>query len=126
FPGYTALLPVIGAALFIHYGSHERVSGVYWWASLKPSTRMGDWSYAIYLWHWPLIILASYQLEPFLWPHKLGLILITFLLSAASQKLIEDPLRRAKPFKVPKRAFTLMASNMAIIAAVTFLLPQVL
>lgn len=126
FPGYTALLPVIGAALFIRYGSHERASGVYWWASLKPSTRMGDWSYAIYLWHWPLIILASYQLEPFLWPHKLGLILITFLLSAASQKLIEDPLRRAKPFKVPKRAFTLMASNMAIIAAVTFLLPQVL
>lgn len=126
FPGYTALLPVIGAALFIRYGSHDRVSGIYWWASLKPSTRMGDWSYAIYLWHWPLIILASYHLDPFLWPHKLGLILITLMLSAVSQKLIEDPLRRARPFKVPARAFTLMASNMAIIAAVIVLLPQTL
>src|SRR5699024_7436564 len=83
--------------------------------------RMGDWSYAIYLWHWPLIIVATYQIEPFTWPYKLGVIALTFLLSAASQRLIEDPLRHAKPFKIPKRAFTLMASNMAIIAALTSL-----
>lgn len=126
FPGYTALLPVIGAALFIRYGSHNPGTGVYWWASLKPSVRMGDWSYAIYLWHWPLIIVATYQLESFLWFQKLVIIVVTFVLSAASQKLIEDPLRRAKPFKVPRRAFTLMASNMALIAAVTFITPQLL
>ncbi|GAA4119670.1 acyltransferase family protein [Enteractinococcus coprophilus] len=125
FPGYTALLPVLGAALFIRYGSHQPGSGVYWWASLTPSVRMGDWSYAIYLWHWPLIIVATYQLEPFLWYQKLVIIVVTFVLSAASQKLVEDPLRRAKPFKVPRRAFTLMASNMALIAAVTFFIPQV-
>ena len=126
FPGYTALLPVIGAALFIRYGSHHAGTGVYWWASLKPSVRMGDWSYAIYLWHWPLIIVATYQLEPFVWYQKLLIILVTFVLSAFSQKLIEDPLRRAKPFKVPRRAFTLMASNMALIGAVTFITPQLL
>lgn len=126
FPGYTALLPVVGAALFIRYGSHQRRTGVYWWASLKPATRMGDWSYAIYLWHWPLIIIAGYQLESFTWPYKLGLIVLTFILSAASQRFIEDPLRHAKPFKVPTRAFGLMASNMALIAIVTFFLPQAL
>lgn len=126
FPGYTALLPVLGAALFIRYGSHERATGIYWWSSLKPALRLGDWSYAIYLWHWPLIIAASYQLEPLRWPHKLVLILLTVLLSAASQKLIEDPLRHSKPFKIPKRAFTLMASNIAIIAAATYFVPQVL
>ena len=69
--------------------------------------------------------MATYQLEPFLWYHKLAIIVVTFVLSAASQKLIEDPLRRAKPFKVPKQAFTLMGSNMALIAAVTFIIPQV-
>lgn len=125
FPGYTALLPVAGAALFIRYGSAKRIAGVYWWASLKPALRLGDWSYAIYLWHWPLIIVASYQLEPFSWPYKVGLVFLTVFLSAASQKLIEDPLRHAKPFKVPKRAFTLMASNIAIIAAATFFVPQI-
>ncbi len=126
FPGYTALLPVLGTALFIRYGTHQPVTGVYWWAALRPSIRMGDWSYAIYLWHWPLIIVASYQLDPFTWQHKVGLIALTFVLSAASQRLIEDPLRHAKPFKVPRRAFSLMASNMAIIAAITFFMPQVL
>src|SRR5699024_10057708 len=50
FPGYTALLPVVGSALFIHYGSHTPITGIYWWASRAPSLRMGDWSYAIYLW----------------------------------------------------------------------------
>ena len=126
FPGYTALLPVIGAALFLRYGSTQPLTGIYWWASLKPALRMGDWSYAIYLWHWPLIIVATYQIEPFTWPYKLGVIALTFLLSAASQRLIEDPLRHAKPFKIPKRAFTLMASNMAIIATLTFFIPQLL
>ena len=113
FPGYTALLPVIGAALFLRYGSTQPVTGIYWWASLKPALRMGDWSYAIYLWHWPLIIVATYQIESFTWPYKFGVIALTFILSAASQRFIEDPMRHAKPFKIPKRAFTLMASNMA-------------
>lgn len=126
FPGYTALLPVIGAALFLRYGSTQPVTGIYWWASLKPALRMGDWSYAIYLWHWPLIIVATYQIESFTWPYKFGVIALTFILSAASQRFIEDPMRHAKPFKIPKRAFTLMASNMAIIAALTFFIPQLL
>src|SRR5699024_8528603 len=30
FPGYTALLPVVGSALFIHYGSHTPITGIYW------------------------------------------------------------------------------------------------
>src|SRR5699024_12452206 len=74
--------------------------------------RMGDWSYAIYLWHWPLIIIAGYQLDPFSWPYKLIILVLTFALAAASQYLIEDPLRHAKLFKVPWRAFTLMTSSM--------------
>src|SRR5699024_3467959 len=118
--------PVIGAALFLRYGSAHPVTGIYWWASLKPTLRMGDWSYAIYLWHWPLIIVATYQIESFTWPYKFGVIALTFILSAASQQLIEDPLRHAKSFKIPKRAFMLMASNMAIIATLTFFVPQLL
>jgi len=124
FPGYTALLPVVGSALFIHYGSHTPITGIYWWASRTPSLRMGDWSYAIYLWHWPLIIIAGYQLDPFSWPYKLIILVLTFALAAASQYLIEDPLRHAKLFKVPWRAFTLMTSSMIIIGSVTFFLPQ--
>src|SRR5699024_6301787 len=124
FPGYTAVLPIVGAALFIRYGSGQPITGVYWWASRTPSLRMGDWSYAIYLWHWPLIIIAGYQLDEFTWPYKFAVIVLTFLLAAASQWLIEDPLRHAKRFKVPWRAFTLMAASMVVIGVVTSVLPK--
>src|SRR5699024_11905919 len=66
----------------------------------------------------------GYQLDSFTWPYKLVVLVLTFALAAASQRLIEDPLRHAKRFKVPWRAFTLMTSSMAVIGAVTFLLPQ--
>lgn len=126
FPGYTALLPVLGALLFIRYGSHQETAGVYWWASRKPMLRMGDWSYAIYLWHWPLIIIAGYQFEPLTWPYKIAIIILTFVLAMVSQRWIEDPLRHAPPLKVPARAFTFMGASMAAVAALTFVVPQAL
>lgn len=125
FPGYAALLPVIGSVLFIRYGAHTERSGVYWLASRNSFVRMGDWSYAIYLWHWPLIIIATYMLDEFKWPHKIGIIVLTFVLAAFSQRLIEDPLRHAKYFKVPVRTFTAMAATIALIAAGTSVLPRV-
>lgn len=125
FPGYTALLPVIGSALFIRYGAHTERSGVYWLASRNSFVRMGNWSYAIYLWHWPLIIIATYLLNDFKWPHKIALIVLTFFLAALSQRFIEDPLRHAKYFKVPVRTFTAMAVTIALIAAGTSMLPRV-
>lgn len=126
FPGYTALLPVVGTALFLRYGSHQPLYGAYWWASRKSFVRMGDWSYAMYLWHWPLIVVATYQLENFWWGYKLLVIALTLILSALSERLVEDPLRKAKYFKIPKRAFGAMAANMAIVAAAVFFIPQVL
>lgn len=65
FPGYAALIPVIGAALVIHSGTgasqEEKAlgpSGVF-----KPLVTLGDISYSWYLWHWPLIVFAGA-----LWP----------------------------------------------------------
>lgn len=124
FPGYTALLPVIGTTLFLRYGSHQRLFGIYWWASRKPFVRMGDWSYAMYLWHWPLIIVATYQLENFWWGYKLLIIALTLVLSSISQRLIEDPLRKAKYFKMPKHAFGVMGASMVVVAAAVFVVPS--
>ncbi|NWN88934.1 MAG: acyltransferase [Micrococcaceae bacterium] len=43
FPGYTALLPVVGALLFMRYGAQHETTGVYWWASRQPALRIGDY-----------------------------------------------------------------------------------
>lgn len=126
FPGYVALVPVLGTALFIRYGSTTSGSGVYWWASRPVFVRLGDWSYAIYLWHWPLIVLASTTMESFLWYHKIVLALIAIFLSALSQKFVEDPIRFAPFLKPSRRSFAMMAVGMAAISAFAIVTPRVI
>lgn len=126
FPGYVALVPVLGTALFIRYGTMARGIGVYWWASRPPFVRLGDWSYAIYLWHWPLIVLASTTMESFLWYHKILLAIIAIALSALSQKFVEDPIRFATYLKPSRRSFAMMAVGMAAISAFALITPRLL
>ncbi|MCO1578915.1 acyltransferase [Crossiella sp. SN42] len=51
FPGYAALWPTTAAVLVILAGGAERV------LSARPLVRLGDLSYALYLWHWPVLVL---------------------------------------------------------------------
>jgi peptidoglycan/LPS O-acetylase OafA/YrhL len=126
FPGYTALLPVVGTAFFLRHGTGTPFGGVHWLAARRPAVRMGDWSYAIYLWHWPLIIVASYLLEEVRWPQKIAIIILTFILAALSQRYIEDPLRRAQFFKLPRRAFVAMVTSLVVITISFTVVPQYL
>ncbi len=58
-PGAAALLPVSGALAVIWAGS----PGTRWAATrglgLRPVQYVGDISYGIYLWHWPLLLLGT-------------------------------------------------------------------
>lgn len=125
FPGFSALLPTIGAALFILCGTATRGWGAHWWFSLKPIVRLGDWSYAIYLWHWPIIIVASTLMPQFLWPHKIVVVIATIMLSWASQRWVEDPLRFTAFFKAPRAAVTFMAAAMIIAGGGVFITESV-
>ena len=60
-PGYAALLPTVGTALVIAAGlGHDRSRlGVGRVLSLRPLRYVGDRSYAFYLWHWPVLIIAA-------------------------------------------------------------------
>ena len=61
FPGYAALLPTIGAALVICAGmtdTHDRAA-VATLLDRAPMRFVGDRSYAFYLWHWPVLIIAE-------------------------------------------------------------------
>ena len=59
FPGYIALVPVLSTALVILADSRGRTS-VLPLLSLRPVRFLGDISYSVYLWHWPLIVLVPY------------------------------------------------------------------
>lgn len=59
YPGFKALLPVFGTAAIIA-GYSERGPNPNQLLRNRPTQFLGDTSYSVYLWHWPLIVLVPY------------------------------------------------------------------
>ena len=58
FPGPWTLLPV-GATLLLLIAGTQPGNVVTRGLGTRPMTAIGDWSYSVYLWHWPLIVFTA-------------------------------------------------------------------
>lgn len=121
FPGLNALLPCVGAALIIHAGSSgDSVVGRA--LSLGPVRFVGAISYALYLWHWPVLVFARHYTFHELTPAQiLAAIAFTFLMAVISYRFIERPFRkhavpgvRWQPFAVAGTCAAVLASMGAV------------
>ncbi|GGO64819.1 acyltransferase [Microbacterium nanhaiense] len=87
FPGWHALVPVVGTALLLAAGPDTPAGRVASWA---PVRYIGDISFSLYLWHWPvaLTVPAAFPTLP---PLLAGLltVAISFVLALASYHLVE-------------------------------------
>ncbi len=118
FPGWIALLPVLGTVAVILAGSGGRGTAG-WWLSRRPATFIGDISYSVYLVHWPLIVLVPYATGHELrWTEKLAILVATIVLAWASKTYVEDPLR-VRPLLAarPWRAFAFAVVGMLVFVA---------
>jgi hypothetical protein len=89
-------VPTLGTALAIVAGMGSRSSrfSVGPLLALRPMCIVGDRSYALYLWHWPvLIIAAEYAHHDLSLGVKLGLMVAAFVVSCISYALVENPIR---------------------------------
>ncbi|WP_082474922.1 acyltransferase family protein [Sphingomonas sp. Leaf343] len=92
FPGPSALLPCVGAAMLITSGSAGTILSRL--MSTKVMTFIGAISYSLYLWHWPVIVFAEIAL--FLSPSWQVMVLEIFLslvLATLSWRHVEQPFR---------------------------------
>jgi peptidoglycan/LPS O-acetylase OafA/YrhL len=105
FPGTAALLPTIGAGLVVAGGFRTSAVSVGRILALRVPRYIGRISYSLYLWHWPLLVIPAAAIGANLsLPARLGLLGLAFVLSAASQRWIEEPIRLGRmvgtrPFK---------------------------
>ncbi|WP_417234324.1 acyltransferase family protein [Arthrobacter sp.] len=93
FPGYIALWPTLAAAAIIIAGRTGHPLGVDRILAAKPLTRLGDISYALYLWHWPILVvfLSTRDLDKPGFLGGLGVIALSLALAWATTKVIETP-----------------------------------
>jgi hypothetical protein len=97
FPGLAALVPTAGTAMVLLAradglrGSPDRL----WRPRAVQFT--GDVSYALYLWHWPVVVIAPFVLgaSPG-WIGRIGLLAGVFGLAWASRRFVEEPIRRSR------------------------------
>lgn len=104
FPGHLALLPALGTGAVMLAGAElgdrpapaaQRLLGI------APMRLIGDASYSIYLWHWPVLTVATQHLGRDLSPRgTVFAIAIIFAISWASYRWVETPLRRGWPHRL--------------------------
>jgi peptidoglycan/LPS O-acetylase OafA/YrhL len=117
FPGTAALLPVLSAGLVVAAGAR---SGLQVIGRTAPVAFVGRTSYAIYLWHWPAVVLLPVVLgHPLGTTSKVAVLVGALVLAAASTLLVEEPLRarsrraRVRPVRV---ALVGLVATVAVVA----------
>ena len=97
FPGTAALVPVIGTAFAIaSLNNWPRAMNRF--GNLKIVQWLGEISYPLYLWHWPVLVIPSVAWGRSLVAYELLIcVLLTALLADLTHRFIEDPIRYSKP-----------------------------
>ncbi|MEV7776949.1 acyltransferase family protein [Kitasatospora sp. NPDC088351] len=117
YPGYAALVPTLATALVVLAGTPDRDGapaangggfGVARLLGTRAPRAVGRLSYNLYLWHWPVLVLAEARLGTLGWPARTALTVAAALPAMAALRWIEQPLRRNRTVsELPRRGLSL-------------------
>ncbi len=123
FPGYVALLPTLGAAAVIAAGPAAGRGGPVMLLGLSPMRAVGSLSYSLYLWHWPLLVVARAALGDLSVAQSLTVVAFSFLPAYLTYRFVENPFRYAQAVQYsPTRAIQLgmLCTAIPVIAGLLF------
>jgi peptidoglycan/LPS O-acetylase OafA/YrhL len=125
FPGIWALIPTLGAGLYLAFSKYSRSSFLYKIMTSPLLVWVGLISFSAYLWHQPLFALFRFinpnELEL---GGRIALIMVVFFLSFLTYQFVEKPFRSQE--RIPNKIlFTvLMPSAVIIISSTLFIYSQ--
>ncbi|MFB7253012.1 acyltransferase family protein [Streptomyces nojiriensis] len=122
YPGHAALVPTLATAAVILAaipGRGERHTRGRWDVGRLLAGRapraVGRLSYTLYLWHWPVLVLAEARLGTLGWPAKTALTLAAVLPALATMRWVEQPLRRSRTVsELPRRGLSVGVSAIVL------------
>ncbi|TKJ35644.1 acyltransferase family protein [Blastococcus sp. CCUG 61487] len=119
FPGWQAAWPVLSAVAVIVAAHHGGPAGAHRFLSLPAMRWLGARSYALYLWHWPVLVLYL-VLENRETPSAVGATVIlglSVLLAAVTYRLVERPTAERLRARRPLLALAAVAACAAPLAS---------
>jgi peptidoglycan/LPS O-acetylase OafA/YrhL len=123
FPGVITLVPVLGTAALIVAGQSSEGVGFRSLAT-RPLVAIGDWSYSIYLWHWPFVSLAKVVWEDVTWIAPFAAA-VSFIPAIAAYYLVEQRYRYREfgHRKILTRGIVLFVGIPVVASAVMWITP---
>ncbi len=118
FPGWWALLPVTGAALLL---SAPAAWGARHLLASPPLVWIGEISYPLYLWHWPLLVFfAIIKFAPLTLLERGLIVGLSFLLAFATYRLVEIPIRFGRPIPLKTASLAAAMGLVALAGGIVF------
>jgi hypothetical protein len=120
YPGTAVVVPVVGAALVVAGGTPVPRWGVESVLALGPVQWLGRLSYSLYLWHWPILILAAEAAgqNELSFDRAIGWLALSVVVAYATHRLMENPVRHARAL-ARSRLLTLAVGAMLVVVSLT-------
>jgi peptidoglycan/LPS O-acetylase OafA/YrhL len=128
FPGWWALLPVLGAFFIIGAGPQARLN-----RTILANPKMvfvGLISYPLYLWHWPILVFArtiirSDHGNEYLRTTAIIAVGLTFVLAWLTYQFIERPVRARRSVYAARRITAALSASLAVVALLGLAIVQI-
>jgi SGNH domain-containing protein len=116
FPGWAALAPVAGAMAIFVGGFSGTTGGAS--RVLRPAfmQRGGEWSYSLYLWHWPVLVLPVAMFGELGGWTRAGLVVVTVALAWTTYTLVENPVRRSTRLRNNLRSNYVLGATLTVVS----------